>query len=184
MEKNVEKRKEESISEKIKRLSFIKAEDVFFIIYNTLIFLNNLKCTSEKSTFKDWRKLIFIIYLVNDRRSIEILKECKQGIKNDHFTRELKRIYLEGAQNKNLVKHILLLLEKKKLICLVEGKVELDIYLLENDEVKEFIKNELFDDEKENIEELRILFPKIRTLLYKTLLEKIFKNNGVEIWEN
>lgn len=50
--------------------------------------------------------------------------------------------------------------------------------------LKKFIKNELFDDEKENIKELRELFPKIRILSYKTLLEKIFKNNGVEIWEN
>lgn len=184
MEKNIKNIKEETTSEKVKRLSFIKAEDIFFIIYNTLIFLDNLQCNSEKKIFKDWRKLVFIIYLVNDKRSIEILKECSRGVLNDQFTKELKRIYIEGAQNKNLVKYILLLLEKKKLICLVKGKVELDVYLLENDEVKKFIKNELFDDEKENIKELRELFPKIRILSYKTLLEKIFKNNGVEIWEN
>lgn len=183
MMKSCTNNKKETTPEKIKRLSFIKAEDIFFVVYNILIFLDLLECKSKEKAFKDWRKLSFIIYIISDKRKIEILKDIKNGLENRNLSKELKEIYIEGIQNQNLIKHILLLLEKKEIIILEKEKTQINVFLLKSNSTNEFLNNELFENDKININELKKILPKLRILTYKTFLQKVFEDSGVKIWE-
>ena len=62
----------------IKRLMYISNEDFYLMTYTTLIFLNKLIGKKSKSkTFKDHRKLFYIIKLLSDYRLIDLLIRYK-----------------------------------------------------------------------------------------------------------
>jgi len=48
-----------------KRMMFIQGEDYNFLAYTLLIFLNEMGCHSEKTKFKDFRKIAYLIDFIS-----------------------------------------------------------------------------------------------------------------------
>ncbi|MGL4862169.1 MAG: hypothetical protein ACRC4T_03475 [Cetobacterium sp.] len=171
----------ETIPEKKKRLSFTKTEDLYYMIYNILLILDTYQCIDEKKVFKDYKKLSYILIFINSKKNIQLLKYLfYDKIENK---KELKRLYFLGLENREYLKYVLLLLEKNQIVGLITNKNTIDIYLMKNDKIKRFLDEEVFVQDKKNILELKNFIKMIRTVKYESFIKKIFKENGVEIWE-
>lgn len=184
MERNLKKNSTETIPEKRKRLSFIKTEDLYYMIYNILLILYTYGCISEDKKFKDYRKLSYILIFINNKRNIQLLKYITEDhINNLEKKKELKKLYFLGMENREYLKYVLLLLEKKEIIGLTLNKDIISVYLIIDNEIESFLKNKIFNNDKDNILGLKEIIKSIKTIKYESFIKKVFKENGVSVWE-
>lgn len=175
-----------SVNFKEKRLLYDNSEDLYFLTYNLVLILSVLDCKNEKSSFKDYRKLVFLIPIISNEKNTQLLLNYyKNEIKpNENIIKELNRIYYDAIDTVTLVRYLLLILEKRNLIKIITEDNKVNIYLVENETIKIFIKNSKFENEKRRITEIKGKIKGLRRLNYMTFVDKFFKENGVAIWEH
>lgn len=170
---------------KEKRLLYNNSEDLYFLAYNLILILSVLDCRTEKSSFKDYRKLIFLIPIISDEKSTQLLLNYyKNSINpNENIVKELNRIYYDAIETITLLRYLLLILEKRNIIKIVTGDNKVNIYLLENETIKTFTQSSKFEKEKRRIVEIKEKVKSLKRLNYMTFVDNFFKANGVAIWE-
>lgn len=170
----------------IKRLMYISNEDFYLMTYTTLIFLNKLIGKKSKSkTFKDHRKLFYIIKLLSDYRLIDLLIRYKdKKIKNLSDREFLFDSFTRSELHKREVNKILKVMEKKGFINL-EKTNNFEVYnitLNEDNLPKKLIENDLFNDMYKNSNSLKINIRSLNIITLNTFIDKVYRENGVNIW--
>jgi len=157
-----------------KRIMFIQNEDYNFLAYNLLIFLDEFKCYDEKSRFKDFRKIAYLIEFISGSPEIE-----------DYTTIELSDIYLKAQLKKKLLSHLILTLQNKDYLDISLNTTHKTISLWINKEKipKDFFDKEKFQREIVNIKKLKKDFGITKVSKLTKLIDGIFKNRGVSTWE-
>jgi len=157
-----------------KRLMFIQKEDYNFLAYNTIVLLNALDCTSETKKFKDFRKIAYLIDLMNEGGDPKALDQ-----------RFLSKIYIRAQIKKKLLHHLVIILKNKNYIGVsmnVSSKT-IDLWLKKESIPTDFFQTSLFASENANVITLKTEIGMIKTLAIKTLVDKIFTQNNVLTWE-
>lgn len=166
-----------------KRMMFITAEDYNFLSYNIFIILNGLDCVVGKSSFKDHRKLSFLIDFVSNGKLIDIiekqyyspntkLNEIDKGILKQSFTDSLLRI--------RTINQLVYTLSNEQIIQITDKRLDkLSIMLDKNLVQKEFFKGELFTIERTNIKRLKLIVKRLSVLDISTMLTNLYYNHGV-----
>ncbi|MGY4537414.1 hypothetical protein ACVW0P_001833 [Mucilaginibacter sp. UYNi724] len=157
-----------------KRLMFIQKEDYNFLAYNTIILLNALDCTSETKRFKDFRKIAYLIDLMNEGGNPKVLDESF-----------LAKIYTRAQIKKKLLHHLVIILKNKNYIGVSKNlsSKTIDLWLRKEFIPVDFLQTALFANENANALTLKSEISKIKTLAIKTLVDKIFTQNNVLTWE-
>ncbi|AMR05749.1 hypothetical protein [Bacillus thuringiensis] len=170
---------------KEKRLLYNNSEDLYFLAYNLILILSVLDCKTNKSSFKDYRKLIFLIPIISNEKNTQLLLNYyKNDIKpNAHIIKELNRIYYDAIETITLIRYLLLILEKRNIIKIIVEDKKVNIYLLENETIKMFIQDNKFEKEKRRIIDIKGKIKTLKRLNYMTFVNNFFKINGVAIWE-
>lgn len=170
---------------KEKRLLYNNSEDLYFLAYNLILILSVLDCRTEKSSFKDYRKLIFLIPIISREKSAQLLLNYyKSGINpNKNIVKEINRLYYDAIETITLLRYLLLILEKRNIIKIVTKDNKINIYLLENETIKIFTQNPKFEKEKRRIIDIKGKVKSLKRLNYMTFVDNFFKANGVAIWE-
>lgn len=170
---------------KKKRLLYDKSEDIYFSIYNILLILNYLGCINEDKAFEDYRKLTFLIPIISDETLNTIFVNYYRGKckVNKNIRRRLSKIYNGGIESIPLIRYILLILEEKNFIKLIEEKNKVNLYLCQQSNLENFLGNEIFEDEIRYINNIKRGNYQIAKVSYSTFINNLFKVNGVSIWE-
>lgn len=172
---------------KIKRLEFIKLEDSYFLIYNILLILYDLKAIKFDNKIKDFRKISHLIQLISSEEFFQLFKDSYRidGNLNRELKKFMKNTYIKNIEANEKIKLILLMLENNDYISLESEKNIISVAL--NKEklklISNFLNDNIFKCEKKRIEEILKIEPRIRSLKYSTFLERFYKINGVELWD-
>jgi len=165
---------------------FVKADDVYFIAYNLLISLYELKATSTSRPFRDYRKLSFLIDFVADPRLTAILQDSKRfGIPpNSEDRHELSVAYSRGASRMPHSMRVICALESRGILSIERGNQSegFDLWLHVEKLPGGFLADELYEVERSNISTLRAMWPQLRIVRLDTMLQNFFGVNGVEAW--
>jgi hypothetical protein len=157
-----------------KRMMFIQKEDYNFLAYNLLLLLDTLDCSGERKTFKDFRKIAYLIDFINE------------GGEPDKFDqRQLSQIYSKAQIKKKLLHHLLIILRNKKMIGVSPNRTHrsIDIWINRGNIPESFLDKEVFANEINNILQLKKLVYSLKTVNIRDLANKIFTNNNVLVWE-
>lgn len=168
-----------------KRLIYDEWEDLYFIAYNILLILYYLECFDEKREFKDYRKLSFLINIISSEKQTSIVRDYydKKNNINNSIKKSINNLYFNSIDNIVLIRYVLVILEKREVIKITSEKNRTNIYILNKEKYKELLESNKFSDEIQNIKTVKKTVKSLRGLLYITFIKKIFKENGVAIWE-
>jgi hypothetical protein len=75
-----------------KRLMYIQKEDYNYLAYNILLVLNEFNAYSESSSFKDFRKVAYLVHFINLNPDF-----------NSYDQNELAKIYSQAQLKKQLM---------------------------------------------------------------------------------
>jgi len=157
-----------------KRMMYIHREDYNFLTYNLLLVLFVFECFSESKSFTDFRKIAYLIDFISSPSNIDTYNKT-----------ELANIYSKAQLKKKLLSHLLIVLNNKNYIGikLNNTRKTLDVWLKVDELPIDFIDLKYFDQEIGNINQLKKLVGRMRTVTIKTVVDKIFTDNGVLTWE-
>ncbi|MGG3792534.1 hypothetical protein [Geobacillus thermodenitrificans] len=171
-----------------KRIMFNKDEDYYFITYNILIILHTFGCKNEKTKWIDYTKLSYLIPFVSDSSLLDLLLHClnRNRQPNQEEIEILRESYIKSRLKLRLITSILFALEKNNLITLKKNdkRHTIDVWLNQENIPSKLLNSDLFNIEKSNIKRLSQKIQRIKSLSSKTMLEKIFMDNGVRVWES
>lgn len=166
-----------------KKIMFSKGDDFYFLSYNILLILYGLDCICGKRTFKDYRKLAFMIDFVSDRSLANTIK-TSELIKNPIDREMFTRAYANGLLRLNQIARLLFTLEKQELVKLEreQGKDVVNVCLTESAKTNPFFDKELFKLELSNLNLLSTTIQRTTSLSLDTMLIKLFENHGIKTW--
>lgn len=168
-----------------KRLMFVNNEDFYFLVYNIVILLNELGCI-ENTTFVDHRKLAFLVDFVANPALINILinQIGRNKPLNPRDKQQLIQAYSNGAERINIVTRLVYALQTKKIFNIYADSNKQFVRISLNKETipSVFIQNDIYKLERLNVKKMLTYVSRIRTLNFRTMLVKLFENNGVSIW--
>lgn len=166
-----------------KRIMFNKDSDYYFITYNSLLILDNLNCYEGKSNFYDYRKLIYILPFIADEDLLRIV--TKEASLREEEIKILEDIYINAKLREPILKSILFTLVKKGYIKMEKNKnrKSIDLKLINNSISKDFLNLEVFKMEYGNITIYKSYYQRLTILSLENLIEKLFKEKGVIIWD-
>ncbi|ANC19295.1 hypothetical protein WR52_11115 [Bacillus cereus] len=170
-----------------KRIMFNRDEDYYFITYNILIILKAYGCKNSKSKWIDYRKLSYLLPLVSNSSLLDLyiryIDDNRIPPKED--IELLRDTYFKSKLRLKLITSILFTLEANQLVSLMKNdrRHTIDIWINQENISKTFFKSELFEAEVQNINKLKNTIPRLKSLSTKTLLERLYTNNGVSVWE-
>ncbi|WP_295801138.1 hypothetical protein [Mucilaginibacter sp.] len=176
---------QQQVSGNKKRLMFIKGEDFYFLTYNIIIILKTLGCNSAEKTFKDYRKLAFLVDFSADWTLLNILRSYPSGRYLNYRDKEmLMRSYSSGLVRINEILKLLFALEKKGLIGISKNAAssQLDIYLREDSVPSNLFENNIFKLELDNANMLKRVVPRLSMIKLETLLSSIYYDYGITKW--
>jgi len=166
-----------------KQIMFVKNNDYYFIVYNILVILYCLKCSTMSRLFKDWRKLQFLIPIVSDSRYIALLSsQASKMLPKDKQL--LSRLYSSGVTTKSQISQVLYLLESNGIISIYKDSKHntYDVQLIKTSIAEDFFSRDVFFNEMSNISRFIELNKQARTMKYETFLGKLFTDNGIILW--
>lgn len=168
-----------------KRLLYNKSEDLYFIAYNILLILYYLGCNDEKSEFKDYRKLTFLISIVSDKKITTLVKDYYDNLNtpNKSIRDSISRLYFNSIENIVLIRYVLIILEERGIIKINSEKDRTNIQLANINICKELLTSNKFEEEISNINILKKCVNRLSSIKYITFVDKLFKKNGVAVWE-
>lgn len=162
---------------------FNKDSDYYFVAYNSILILDILNCYENKSTFYDYRKLIYILPFIANANLANL--SVKNGKRNERELKILEDIYIKAKLREPILKSILFTLEKKGYLQLQKDNKRkcITIQLIKNAIPREYLDSELFELERENIISLKKYYQRLSFIGLESLIEKLFKEKGVIIWD-
>jgi hypothetical protein len=170
-----------------KRIMFNRDEDYYFITYNILIMLHSFGCKDAKSKWADYTKLSYLLPLVADSSLLNLYIRYLDSyrIPSKDENELLRDTYFKSRLRVQLLTSILFTLETNKLISLTknEKRHTIDIWINRDNISQALLKSNLFDIEIQNIDKLKKAIPRLKSLSTKTLLDRLYSNNGVSVWE-
>lgn len=168
----------------LKRLLYNENEDLYMITYSIILILYELNNTG-RNYFKDYRKLVFLIPIISDNELTQIFSDYYKGKTqaNNSIRHELEKLYYNSFQNITMLRYVLLLLEKKEMVQLQSEEGKTNVVLIRDNIAELFAQNNIFGSEISNIRKVRSTVPRIRTINYITVVDNLFKLNGVLVWE-
>lgn len=166
-----------------KRIMFNKDSDYYFIAYNTILILDNLNCYEGKSNFCDYRKLIYILPFISNEYLLK--SSLKNGVLSEHQISMLEDVFINAKLREPILKSILFTLEKKGLLILEKNNSRkcIDVRLIPNSLPKEFLSSEIFKIELDNVNSFKKHYKRLNYIGIDSLIEKLFKEKGVIIWD-
>lgn len=170
-----------------KRIMFVAGEDFNFLTYNVLIILDALGCNSQQKMFHDHRKLPYLISLASSPTAQQILlrrKRLNSSLgKRDLHT--IASIYTQGVSRRHLVERVIYVLSRRGLVTARVGTESGSLDVCENNEriPEDFQESEFFELERANLNALRRIAPKLRSLKLGTFLQRYFTDQGVQTWQ-
>jgi len=171
-------------SENKKFIMYLSGEDYYLYLYCLVIVLDHLKCRQGK-VFKDYRKLPFIIEFVrNEKLNQIIINSPEQGF--NRVDRELLfNSYSMGMSRRSEILKLLFTLEKKGIVEIFKAKFGdgVDVTLKPSELPKELLDKKLFKNEYENIKCFSKIVKRSSRLTLSTMLEKIYRQNGIATWQ-
>lgn len=168
-----------------KRLLYDINEDIYFYTYNIIFILNTLQCYSSEESFKDYRKLVFLIDFISNRTDCDIFIKFYKGklVPNETIKRYLRDKYYLGMEKIRFLRYILLMMEKHGYIKLENEDKRANVILIKENHSEEFLNDKRFREVIDTIN--RIPARKIlKKVSYKTFIDNIFRVNGVVVWED
>lgn len=168
-----------------KRLLYNQSEDLYFITYNILLILYHLGSYSIKSEFNDYRKLAFLISIISNNKTTMLAGDYYGMLNepNENIKENLNKLYFKSIENIVLIRYVLIILEEKGVVEINSNNDKTNIFLVDYQKYKDFCTSEKFNEEIKNINTLKLRMSKLRTIKYITFIEKMFKQNGVAVWE-
>jgi len=157
-----------------KRMMFIQKEDYNFLVYNTLLILDALGCTNESKQFIDFRKIAYLVDIISSNKNL------------DEFTQnDLASIYSKAQLKKKLLSHILIVLKNKKMlgVSLNRTRQSFDIWIEKENIPSNFFDEKLFQQEKENILQVKNNVRALNSSTIKTMVDKLFTSKNIMTWE-
>jgi hypothetical protein len=181
-----------------KRLMFLTGEDYYFFTYSLLLLLKTLECKNGKY-FKDYRKLPFLIEIINDDNLIfiiaprsvngdEQIDESADEVANRQLNsidkEYLFRSYSVGMARRSEILKILFTLEKSGYVTLRKGdhEFEIDVCINTNSIPAAFFDKKVFAHEIANTLKLKSIVKRLSALTFKTMIEKIYDRHGIKTW--
>lgn len=165
---------------------FSKEDDYNYIAYHILIILEFFECTNNKMWI-DYKKIIFLYQFISNKSLFELLhRAVNEDFKIDSVDYEiLNESYNNSFLKQQLVFLVIINLERNGLISIQKNatRLSLDIYIKDIEKIKSLISDSLFIEDRENLKAIKKIFPQLRTMTLKTFLVKIYKRNGVQLWE-
>lgn len=184
-----------------KSLMYLSGEDFYYFSYSILLILNFLGCKNGKY-FRDYRKLPFLIDLINDENILFIIESSLEAKTQERLTdptdssvmqkrnfnkldtEYLFRSYSSGIARRSEVLKLLFTLEKSGFVKLRKGEVQagVDVSLLSENVPKTFFDKKLFERESKNMDRIKSLIKRLPILSLGTLLERVYEAQGVKTW--
>lgn len=164
-------------------LYFISGEDFYFIAYSVLLALNLFGGSLQR--IKDHRKIAYLIQFLSDGRLIDILDRTQGPRSANPVDRELLFSSFTNAElHKREIFKILFSLKRRGFVTIerTETAEVLDITLQAIALPAGFLKSESFSEERANAANLKRIIPRISTLSFDTLLERLYMDRGVRVW--
>lgn len=167
-----------------KNLMFVSSDDFYLLTYSIIIILDCLGCKKGK-IFRDYRKLPFIIELINNNRNILILDASSAALLRKSDKDFLFHSYTNGLAKRSETLKILFILEKKGYITLHKGDIETLVNITLNIEnlPQGFISKEVFKSEYMNCEKFKKTIQRSSSTTLDTFLSKTYRDRGVKVWE-
>jgi hypothetical protein len=157
-----------------KRLMYIQKEDYNFLAYNILLVLKQLDAKSENSSFKDFRKIAYLVHFINLNPNF-----------NSYDQNELLKIYSQAQLKKQLISHLLIILRNRKFIGMSVNHIHqsFDIWINEENIPNDFFDKEIFENEIKNIQSLQFAISRLKGITVKKMVDTIFTKNNIITWE-
>lgn len=173
-----------SHEQKKRLIRFSNIYDYNFLLYNTLIILNDLNCYGDKK-FKDYRKLPVLIELLTaDKLRNVVLPKLNEKVAYSKEDQDL--LYALIGRAKYVRKQVLQLLLSLKRLDFIDidfYQDKLDISIKNTLETKAIISNDIFENDIKNIKLINSSIQRVRITKYETFLHKIFDSKGVFTWQ-
>jgi len=170
-----------SLKEKKKRLMYIQDEDLYYYTYIIFIILDFFKCYDEKSSFKDYRRLAYLIDFVADKSNLECMIIGRINSQSQQINQLLLRLYSKAVLKENEILKLLLALEKNGYVDInVKNnkmtEANISVFIIKRNIPSDFFNEKLFSSERENIALLCKNIKKLSILTRKTLIESLYGN--------
>jgi hypothetical protein len=168
-----------------KKIMFSKGDDFYFLSYNILLILYGMDCFCGQRTFKDYRKLSFLIDFVSNRNLAQTASS--NMILLNPVDRELfTRAYANGMLRLNQVIRLLFTLEKRGFVTLERelGADTVNVCLNKEAIDKSFFNKDLFKPELNNLKLIKASVQRTTVLTLENLLTRLFDNHGIRRWAN
>lgn len=157
-----------------KRLMYIQKEDYNYLAYNILLVLNEFNAYSESSSFKDFRKIAYLVHFINLNPDF-----------NSYDQNELAKIYSQAQLKKQLMSHLLIILKNRKFIGMSINHIHqsFDIWINKENIPKDFLDKSFFENEINNIKSLKSNINRLKGITVKKMVDTIFTKNNIITWE-
>ena len=157
-----------------RRIMYIQKEDYNFLAYNILLVLRQFNANDESSSFKDFRKIAYLIHFINLNPNFNIYDQ-----------NELAKIYSQAQLKKQLISHLLIILRNRKFIGMSINHIHqsFDIWIIEENIPEDFFNKDFFVKEINNIQYLQSNISRLKSITVKKMVDTIFTKNNVITWE-
>lgn len=164
-----------------KRIMFNKESDYYFIAYNLLLILDSLNCYEDKSTFNDYRKIIYIIPFITDNELLKIIN-LDYRLESEDIKR-LEEVYINAQLREPILKSVIFTLEKKGYLTLVKNRDTIGVRLTEKAKLNKLLAYEGFKFEIENFITFKTNHKRLSTVKLDTMINRIWKSRGAIVWD-
>lgn len=163
-----------------KRIMYLSGEDFYLFCYSMFVVLDVLGCHGGK-VFRDYRKLAFLINIMNDEKLIYILRSDHINTYDQEY---LYNSYSNGLMKRSEILKLIFTLEKKGFVTLSRGKKnqEIDVSLDKASIPDSFFNQQVFSAEYDHVKTIKKSVPKLNALTLDTMLKKIYADKGVKTW--
>lgn len=165
---------------------YIAGEDFYLYTYCILNTLTVLDCYSEENMFYDHRKLPFYIYFSSNRYVADIYSRYKnrENTINHSDRKLLVDCYYNSIGKDRVIYRLLKVLENKGFVKLKKenDKNIFGVYISDKKLVDEFVCNEMFNQERENIDKVRNYYKNGKKVKFETALQNLFYKFRVGNW--
>jgi len=164
-----------------RRLMFVPGEDFYFLVYTTLIVLDDLKCTSATYEFSDLRKIAYLADLLGSADDLRIA--LTNAPLNQAGQARLALLYDRAATRRLPLERVGDALARRGLVTFrrTEGEPE-KLFITDLDGTTSLLKTSLFDAERQRMKRLRRSLSHLRTMTLATLKTRLFADHGVNTW--
>ncbi|MBO2587457.1 hypothetical protein [Shewanella algae] len=167
---------------KKKRLMYLSGEDFYFYCYSVFVILDSLGCRDGKY-FRDYRKLAFLTDIISDDKTVYVVSRSSEEKLNPKDYECLLDSYSNGLTRRSEILKLLFVLEKRGYVSLNRGKAqEIDVTLAKESLPNNFLNNNVFESETQNIKDVSKKVGRLASLTLDTMLSKIYVENGVRTW--